>query len=91
MSRRAITTGVSISNDCSSTNALVNVKFCRFKTAQMPDISYEILTRFFQNHLPFLPTARQVTDFQADLRVVSPFLMEASLIEVKAGTQPQSG
>lgn len=53
----------------------------------MPDISYEFLTRFFQEHLPFLPTPKQVADFQADLALVSPYLMEASLVEVKAGTQ----
>lgn len=53
----------------------------------MPDISYEFLTKFFQEHLPFTPTASQVEDFQRDLRLVSPYLMEASLIEVRAGTQ----
>jgi hypothetical protein len=53
----------------------------------MPDISYEFLTRFFEEHLPFLPTPRQVADFQSDLALVSPFLMEAALVEVKNGTQ----
>lgn len=53
----------------------------------MPDISYEFLTKFFREHLPFTPTASQVEDFQRDLRLVSPYLMEASLIEVKLGTQ----
>jgi hypothetical protein len=53
----------------------------------MPDISYEILTKFFRDHLPFLPTPGQVADFQADLCLVSPILMEAALIEVRAGTQ----
>jgi hypothetical protein len=52
----------------------------------MPDCSYEFLTKFFAEHLPFLPTAGQIADFQSDLARVSPFLMEASLIEVKAGT-----
>jgi hypothetical protein len=53
----------------------------------MPDISYEFLTKFFTDYLPFLPTQRQIEDFQADLTLVSPYLLEASLIEVKAGTQ----
>src|ERR1043165_8217886 len=53
----------------------------------MPDISYEILSRLFRDHLPFLPTPRQIAAFQADLKLVSPLLMEAALIEVRAGTQ----
>jgi hypothetical protein len=53
----------------------------------MPDISYEFLTKFFTDYLSFLPTTTQVEDFQADLTLVSPYLLEASLIEVKAGTQ----
>ncbi len=53
----------------------------------MPDTSYEFLTRFFQEHLPFLPTPNQIAAFEADLSLVSPFLMEAALIEVSAGTQ----
>lgn len=52
----------------------------------MPDVSFEFLTKFFSEHLPFTPTAGQVADFKSDLALVSPFLMEASLIEVKAGT-----
>ena len=53
----------------------------------MPDISMEILSRFFQQHLPFCPTPRQVDGFKADLSLVSPFLMEAALMEVRAGTR----
>ncbi|MCK1408138.1 hypothetical protein [Bradyrhizobium sp. 76] len=53
----------------------------------MPDISYEFLTKFFTNYLPFSPTPSQVEDFQSDLTLVSPYLLEASLIEVKEGTK----
>jgi hypothetical protein len=53
----------------------------------MPDISYEFLTKFFTNYLSFSPTSNQIEDFQADLTLVSPYLLEASLIEVKAGTK----
>jgi hypothetical protein len=53
----------------------------------MPDISYEFLTKFFTDYLPFSPTPSQIEDFQADLTLVSPHLLEASLIEVKAGTK----
>lgn len=52
----------------------------------MPDSAYEFLTNFFVNYLPFTPTPKQVELFQADLALVSPFLLEASLREVKAGT-----
>jgi hypothetical protein len=53
----------------------------------MPDISYEFLTKFFTDYLPFSPTQGQIEDFQSDLTLVSPYLLEASLIEVKAGTK----
>lgn len=53
----------------------------------MPDISYEFLTKFFTDYLPFTPTHSQVEDFQSDLTLVSPYLLEASLIEVKEGTK----
>src|SRR5260221_3688115 len=53
----------------------------------MPDILHEILTKFFRDHLPFCPTPRQVADFQQDLCLISPSLMEASLKEVRAGTK----
>jgi hypothetical protein len=53
----------------------------------MPDTSYEFLIRFFQSYLPFTPTAGQVDDFKKDLSLVSPYLMEASLVEVKNGAQ----
>jgi hypothetical protein len=53
----------------------------------MPGISYEILTNLFRDHLPFTPTAGQVALFQSDLGLLSPFLMEAALKEVKAGTK----
>jgi hypothetical protein len=52
----------------------------------VPDISYEFLTKFFTRYLPFTPTESQISDFQADLALVSPFLMEASLVEVTSGT-----
>jgi hypothetical protein len=53
----------------------------------MPDISLEILSRFFEQHLPFCPTPSQADDFKRDLSLVSPFLMEAALMEVRAGSQ----
>jgi hypothetical protein len=46
----------------------------------------EFLTRFFVEDLPFTPTARQIDLFHADLSLVSPYLMAASLKEVKEGT-----
>ncbi|MGY4499397.1 hypothetical protein ACVWYH_003328 [Bradyrhizobium sp. GM24.11] len=52
----------------------------------MADTSHEFLINFFVNYLPFTPTARQVDDFKQDLSLVSPYLMEASLVEVKNGT-----
>ncbi|MGY4199018.1 hypothetical protein ACVIM9_008359 [Bradyrhizobium sp. USDA 4520] len=55
----------------------------------MPDISYEFLTKFFTDYLPFSPTPSQVEVFQSDLTLVSPLLLEASLIEVKEGTKGQ--
>lgn len=51
----------------------------------MPDTSYEFLTEFFRNYLPFTPTPPQVDDFQKDLALVSPYLMEAALVEIKEG------
>lgn len=53
----------------------------------MPDISYEFLTKFFTDYLPFSPTPSQVEVFQSDLTLVSPSLLEASLIEVKEGAK----
>jgi hypothetical protein len=52
----------------------------------MTDSAYEFLTDFFVNYLPFTPTPKQIALFQVDLALVSPFLMEAALREVKAGT-----
>jgi hypothetical protein len=52
----------------------------------MPDTIYEFLIRFFVHYLPFTPTAGQVDDFKKDLSLVSPYLMEAALVEVKNGT-----
>jgi hypothetical protein len=52
----------------------------------MTDTSYEFLIKFFVNYLPFTPTSGQVDDFKKDLSLVSPYLMEASLVEVKNGT-----
>jgi hypothetical protein len=51
----------------------------------MADTSYEFLIKFFENYLPFTPTPGQVDDFKRDLSLVSPYLMEASLVEVKNG------
>jgi hypothetical protein len=51
----------------------------------MPDTSYDSLIKFFVNYLPFTPTAGQVDDFTRDLSLVSPYLMEASLVEIKEG------
>ncbi|MEY9418048.1 hypothetical protein ABIF69_004490 [Bradyrhizobium japonicum] len=53
----------------------------------MTDCSYEFLTKFFSELLPFTPTADQISMFQSDLSLISPFLMEAALIEVRAGTK----
>lgn len=52
----------------------------------MPDTAYDFLTNFFVQHLSFTPTSGQIADFEADLHLVSPFLMEAALIEVKNGS-----
>ncbi|SIN83583.1 hypothetical protein SAMN05443247_00082 [Bradyrhizobium erythrophlei] len=52
----------------------------------MPDTTYEFLIKFFVNYLPFTPTSGQVDEFKSDLSLVSPYLMEASLVEVKNGT-----
>lgn len=46
---------------------------------------HRFLVEFFQNHLPFTPTPSQVALFEADLAVVSPYIMEAALKEVAAG------
>jgi hypothetical protein len=54
------------------------------------DIATEFLTRFFVEDLPFTPTARQIDLFQSDLALVSPYLMEAALKEVRAGTKGNS-
>ena len=51
----------------------------------MADTSHEFLINFFVNYLPFTPTPSQVDDFKRDLSLVSPYLMEASLVEVKRG------
>ena len=53
----------------------------------MPDTSYDFLTIFFRDHLPFCPTPKQVELFQIDLNLVSPMLMLASLREVANGTK----
>jgi hypothetical protein len=53
----------------------------------MTDTTYEFLIKFFVNYLPFTPTAGQVDEFKADLSLVSPYLMEASLVELKNGAQ----
>lgn len=52
----------------------------------MPDTSYEFLVKFFENYLPFTPTPGQVAVFQNDLSLVSPYLMEAALVELKNGS-----
>lgn len=53
----------------------------------MPDTAYEFLTKFFTEYLSFSPTPGQIATFQSDLSLVSPFLMEAALVEVAKGTQ----
>jgi hypothetical protein len=55
----------------------------------MAETSYEFLTDFFCNHLSFTPTPSQIVEFQIDLSLVSPYLMEAALVEVKRGRQGQ--
>jgi hypothetical protein len=51
----------------------------------MADTSVQFLVKFFRNYLPFTPTARQLDDFTSDLSLVSPYLMEAALVELKEG------
>lgn len=46
--------------------------------------SRRLLQTIFENDLHFTPTPRQIDKFLADLRVVSPSLMHASLKEVEA-------
>jgi hypothetical protein len=58
----------------------------RCKIPQVTGTATEFLTRFFVEDLPFTPTAAQIDLFQSDLALVSPYLMVASLKEVKAGT-----
>lgn len=55
----------------------------------MPTASQRVLLDFFQNHLPFTPTARQVDQFERDLALVSPNLMRAALKEAAAGSALQ--
>lgn len=80
--QRSITSGV----DVLIHKSLTHFKFQLPAGLQVPYASFEFLTKFFSQHLPFTPTAGQVADFKSDLALVSPFLMEASLIEVKVGT-----
>ncbi len=49
--------------------------------------SQEFLIKFFKRYLPFTPTPEQVEVFTADLSLVSPYLMEAALVEIKEGAQ----
>jgi hypothetical protein len=57
----------------------------------MPTASQRVLLDFFQNHLPFTPTAGQVDQFERDLALVSPNLMRAALKEAHAGRAVQQG
>jgi hypothetical protein len=52
----------------------------------MTDISYQFLSDFFVNYIPFTPTAGQIALFQSDLALVSPYIMGAALKEVREGT-----
>jgi hypothetical protein len=49
--------------------------------------SQEFLVKFFKKYLPFTPVTEQVEVFKADLSLVSPYLMEAALVEIKEGIQ----
>jgi hypothetical protein len=51
----------------------------------MVPTSYAILKEFFENHLPFTPTAAQIAMFEADLALVNPNLMRDALKEVALG------
>jgi hypothetical protein len=51
----------------------------------MPTASYRVLHHLFEHHLHFTPTAADIAQFEADLAVVSPSLMKASLVELSAG------
>ena len=51
----------------------------------MPAASYRVLQDLFEHHLHFTPTASDIAQFEADLAVVSPSLMKASLVELSAG------
>jgi hypothetical protein len=52
----------------------------------MPETSHEFLIKFFKRYLPFTPTEEQITTFKTDLSLVSPYLMEAALVEIKKGS-----
>jgi hypothetical protein len=55
----------------------------------MPSASQRVLRDLFTNHLHFTPTARDIETFEADLAVVSPSLMKASLKEIGAVRGPK--
>ena len=51
----------------------------------MPNASHRVLSDLFRHHLHFTPTPADIARFEADLAVVSPSLMRASLIELGVG------
>ena len=51
----------------------------------MPAASYRVLHELFEHHLHFTPTQADIAKFEADLAVVSPSLMKASLMELAVG------
>ncbi|MBB2965164.1 hypothetical protein [Methylobacterium sp. R2-1] len=57
----------------------------------MPRASHRVLHDLFVNHLHFTPTAADTDQFEADLSVVSPSLMKASLIELSKGKRMPAG
>ena len=57
----------------------------------MPRASQRVLHDLFVNHLHFTPTPADTAQFEADLAVVSPSLMKASLIELERGIRMPAG
>lgn len=57
----------------------------------MPRASQRVLHDLFVNHLHFTPTPADTDQFEADLAVVSPSLMKASLKELSKGTRMPAG
>lgn len=57
----------------------------------MPQANQRVLNNLFVHHLHFTPTPDDTRQFEADLAVISPSLMKASLIELSAGTWRPAG